>query len=437
MRTRVDSELLLTMLQAWPPCARPVACPCSQHRQPPLIRTARRSNRRRWSHPCQRRIGWPLAGCGAAVVAAWAPSGLLAQARSSSPSWQAPGGIVLEQLLLLGGGIGLLLLLNQWISAWANRPGSESLAREARSLKKLRIGYPEGMVFLESLKRQGLLEKRLSSLGISISWTAFPSASTLLSALSEGRIDFCGGGGTASIFSQAAEHLFVRVAREKYPNLQGEALLVPHDSSIQSLRDLKGKRIAFDEGSSAHYVLIRALQTVGLNYKDIEPILLPQEQAFKHFSAGELDAWVVWMPYAPAGPRLNFPGHSIADLYSILGDSAASEVPTLYYALPELVRDYPRVLKAILEEVNEAGVEANRLEFAEALELNRSKDVDAEALETLYQHTLERSILPLDEPTLKSLQKQANVLHDLRLIPDHINVHDGRYSLKTRQNWTY
>lgn len=143
------------------------------------------------------------------------------------------------------------------------------------------------------MRGQRLLEQLLEPLCLEISWTSFPSASTLLAALSNGAIDFCGGGGTASIISQAAEHLFVRVAKEKYPDLTGQAILVPDDSPIQNLRDLKGKRIAFDEGSSAHYVLIRALEKVGLSYGDIVPVVLPQAEAIDRFRHKEMDAWVI------------------------------------------------------------------------------------------------------------------------------------------------
>jgi sulfonate transport system substrate-binding protein len=344
---------------------------------------------------------------------------------------------ILHYIFVIAGALVFLNLLKEISGHQADRSANASLAKESKKLKQLKIGYPEGMIFMEELRRLKLLESRLSPLGVDIIWSSFPSASTLLSALSKGEIDFCGGGGTASIFSQAAGHLFVRIAREKYPALQGEAILVPEDSSIHSLPDLKGKKVAFDEGSSAHYVLIRALQIVGLCYGDIQPVPLPQNQALYHFKQGEVDAWVVWMPYAPTEMRRRYPGRSIADLFSILGDKAAAEVPTLYYCTPELASGYPRILKAILEEVNEAGVSHNQTQLQEAEIRSKTEEVDSELMQSLRQRTLERAILPLDEPTLNSLQHQATILHQLKLVPEQINVHDGSFSLQTRQNWTY
>ena len=64
-------------------------------------------------------------------------------------------------------------------------------------------------------------------------------------------------------------------------------------------------------------------------------------------------------------------------------------------------------------------------------------ELDAADLEVLQQRVLERSILPLDETALGSLQRQANVLADLGLIPERVNVRDATRSLLMRQNWTY
>jgi len=344
---------------------------------------------------------------------------------------------VLETVGLFAGGVIFCIFLDRWFSKRSAISDNTPLAQQARKLRQLKIGYPEGMTNLEVLRAQGFLEKRLEPLGLSVTWSSFLSASSLIEALSNGTIDFCGGGGTASVFSQAADHVFVRVAREKYTSPKGQAILVPEDSPIQTLADLKGKKIGFDKGSSSHYILIRALAKVGLDFSDIEPVYLTQPEALPLFRRGEIDAWVIWVPYTVTETRGDYPGRSIADLESIFGDKASLEVPTCYYAVPELVRDYPDLLKVILEEVNEAGAWAKKQELEAALRLSEHHEIEPYILEDLRQHSIERAIIPIDEQSLTALQHQANIFRDLKLIPKRVNVKDGTYSLQTKQNWTY
>ncbi|MBL1208954.1 aliphatic sulfonate ABC transporter substrate-binding protein [Geminocystis sp. GBBB08] len=342
-----------------------------------------------------------------------------------------------ETVGLFIGGILFAILLDRIVYKRSNGDTSLYASKEAKKLKQIKMGYPEGMTNLEVLKQQGYLERYFEPLGVTITWSSFLSASSLIEALSNGSIDFCGGGGTASIFSQAAEHCFVRVARDKYTIPKGQAILVLEDSPIKTLADLKGKKVAFDQGSSAHYLIIKALEKVGLQYSDIEPIYLTQPEALPLFRRGEIDAWVVWVPYTLTEMRSAYPGRCIADLETIFGHRASLEVPTLYYAIPELVRDYPDILKTILEEVNEAGAWAKKQELETAQRLVNHHELDASILTELQKRSIERAIIPLDEPTLKALQDQANIFRDLRLIPERINVRDGTYSLITKQNWTY
>lgn len=349
---------------------------------------------------------------------------------------------LLQLLLALCLGLFLPVVFNTLGNRRGNRHPITSLAREASRRRQLSIGYPEGMMIFEELRRQSLLEDRLGPLGITVTWHSYPSASSLLYDLSQGVIDFCGGGGTASIFAQAAEQWFVRVAREKYPLLDADVILVPENSPIQAITDLRGKRIAFDEGSSAHYVLVRLLESAEVGYTEIEPLMLPQREALPLFEQGLIDAWVVWMPYAPTDQRRCYPGRSIGSLQSIFGEQAGEELPTLYYAVPDLVRDCPRLLKALLEEVNEAGVIVNEQclafyrDYFSGLH-GGSVPVDDPQLAHLERRRLERALLPLDDLTLTTLQRQANLLYQLRLIPKRVNVRDGMYSLCMRQNWSY
>ncbi|MEH1931895.1 MAG: aliphatic sulfonate ABC transporter substrate-binding protein [Nostoc sp.] len=344
---------------------------------------------------------------------------------------------LLETVGLFIGGIIFCIVLDRWFSSRSGQSSNTPLAEQARRLKQLKMGYPEGMTNLEVLRTQGLLETRLRPYGLSVTWTSFLSASSLIEALSNGTIDFCGGGGTASIFSQAADHVFVRVAKEKYTSPKGQAILVPENSPIQTLADLKGKKIAFDKGSSAHYILVRSLAKVGLDFSDIQPVYLTQPEALPLFRRGEVDAWVIWVPYTATQARSAYPGRSIAGLESIFGDKASVEVPTYYYAIPELVRDYPDLLKVILEEVNEAGTWAKRQELEAVQRLTEHHQIDPSIVETLQKQSGERAIIPIDDQSLNALQHQANIFRDLNLIPERVNVKDGTYSLQTKQNWTY
>ncbi|MCF2146281.1 aliphatic sulfonate ABC transporter substrate-binding protein [Desmonostoc muscorum LEGE 12446] len=361
-------------------------------------------------------------------------------ASESGNQFQLPKRSIIQLLETVGlfmGGIIFCVVLDRWFSQRSHQSSNTPLAEQARRLKQLKIGYPEGMTNLEVLRTQALLETRLRPFGLSVIWTSFLSASSLIEALSNGTIDFCGGGGTASIFSQAADHVFVRVAKEKYTAPKGQAILVPEDSPIQTLADLKGKKIAFDKGSSAHYILVRSLAKVGLDFSDIEPVYLTQPEALPRFRRGEIDAWVIWVPYTATLARSAYPGRSIADLESIFGDKASIEVPTYYYAVPELVRDYPDLLKVILEEVNEAGTWAKRQELEAVQRLAEHHEIDPSIVEILQKHSGERAIIPIDDQSLNALQHQANIFRDLNLIPERVNVKDGTYSLQAKQNWTY
>jgi sulfonate transport system substrate-binding protein len=308
--------------------------------------------------------------------------------------------------------------------------------REARRLGELRIGVPEGLVHLEALRRQQRLERRLAPMGISIVWRDYISASALLQALNAGEIDFCGGGGTPSIFAQAADLLFVRVARDKYTNPGGEAILVASDSPIQSLVDLRGTRVAVEEGSTAHYVLVRALNKARLEPGAVEIVFLSRSEALPRLISGEVQAWSVWVPYADSPRRKQYPGRSIASLQDLFDNDPSLHLPTLYYASLDLVRHFPAILKVLLEEINEAGAQVNQDNLAAVERLRDQLQVSDEWLERLRDLSNERSLVPLDAHSLKGLQQQADTLRDLRLIPHRVNVTDGTYSLIMRQNWT-
>src|SRR6185437_17177841 len=112
-------------------------------------------------------------------------------------------------------------------------------------------------------------------------------------------IDFGSTGEAPPIFAQAAGAPLLYVGHEP-PAPKGEALIVPKDSKIATVADLKGKRVALNKGSNVHYLLVRALEHAGLKYSDITPEFLAPSDALAAFSRGSIDAWVIWDPYEAA-----------------------------------------------------------------------------------------------------------------------------------------
>src|SRR4051794_35209773 len=180
--------------------------------------------------------------------------------------------------------------------------------------KVLRIGYQKyGTLVL--LKEKGTLEPALQKLGYSVTWTEFPGGPQLLEALNVGAIDFGTTGEAPPIFAQAAGAPLVYVGYEP-PAPKGEAILVPKDSPLKSVADLKGRKVALNKGSNVHYLLVRALEQAGLTPKDIQPVYLPPADARAAFEQGSVDAWVIWDPFfaaaaAATGARILADGENL------------------------------------------------------------------------------------------------------------------------------
>src|ERR1700728_5050335 len=159
-------------------------------------------------------------------------------------------------------------------------------ARSAQD-KVVNIGFQKyGNLIL--LKGRGGLESKLAPLGFRVEWREFPSGPPLLEALNAGAIDFGQTGETPPIFAQAAGVPLVYAGYEP-PVPQGEAILVPKDSSLKTLTDLKGKKIALTKGANVHFLLVRALEKADLKYSEIEPIYLAPADGRAAFERGAVD----------------------------------------------------------------------------------------------------------------------------------------------------
>ena len=212
-----------------------------------------------------------------------------------------------------------------------------------------RIGWQKNSV-LALAKRDKALEKRLSDRGISVEWNEFTSGPPLLEALGAGALDFGATGDVPPLFAQAAGGSLVYVGVYR-GSPEASAILVRKDSPIQSIADLKGKKLAYKRGSSAHNVAVKALRKGGLTPDDVEQLDLAPPDAAAAFKNGSIDAWSIWDPYlaiAEADPqtRILTTARGLVDSYSFfLGNS-------------DFTTANPQVVADVIDELAKVGTAA-------------------------------------------------------------------------------
>jgi sulfonate transport system substrate-binding protein len=307
--------------------------------------------------------------------------------------------------------VGLLLILSVLAACGQSATGAPGPA----SKTVLRVGYQKGGS-LPILKGQGTLEKRLNEQGVTVEWIEFAAGPPLLEALNTGSVDLGSTGQTPPIFAQAAGTPLVYVAAiAATPN--GQALIVPKDSPISSVADLKGKKVAFAKGSSANLFIINVLEEAGLEYKDIEPVFLTPPDARAAFDGGSVDAWVIWDPYLTIARKAT-------DARVLHDGTSLTPTHSYYLAARTFAEQHPDILGVALEEVQkvEKWSAEHPKEVAETLA--PVIGVDVAILEEVARRQ-SFGIEPISDALVTEQQGIADTFFKLGLIPKQISIRDA------------
>ncbi|MDH0287581.1 sulfonate ABC transporter substrate-binding protein [Pseudomonas sp. GD04087] len=278
----------------------------------------------------------------------------------------------------------------------------------------LRIGYQKyGTLVL--LKARGTLEKRLAEQGVKVQWTEFPGGPQLLEGLNVGSIDFGVTGETPPVFAQAAGADLVYVAHEP-PAPTSEAILLPKDSPIKSVAELKGKKVALNKGSNVHYLLVRALEKAGLKYTDIQPVYLPPADARAAFERGSVDAWVIWDPYQAAAEK-QLAARTLVD------GSGLVDNHQFYLATRPYANNHPQVITTLIDEVRSVGEwsQQNPQQVTDQVAplLGLPADITFTAVKRQGY-----GAQPITPEVTAAQQKIADTFTDLKLIPKKLSIKD-------------
>lgn len=304
-------------------------------------------------------------------------------------------------------------LLAALVTLSANAQSSNGKANEPANV--LRIGYQKSGL-LAILKAQGSLDEKLKPLGYSIKWFEFPAGPQLLEGLNVGSIDFGIAGEAPPIFAQAAGADLVYVGNEP-PASAGEAILVPRNSPISSVNELKGKKIALNKGSNVHFLLVKLLEQAGIKYSDIDTIFLTPADARAAFERGSVDAWAIWEPFLAAA-QLQTGARILADGGGVVSNHQ------FFLASRSYATKRGDLVAIALEELAaiDQWAKTNRKDAAAALQPQIGLD------QATLELALSRGgygVTPVDDAVLAEQQRVADAFYDLKLIPRHINVRDA------------
>jgi sulfonate transport system substrate-binding protein len=164
----------------------------------------------------------------------------------------------------------------------------------------LHIGDQAGTGAQALLTAAGLIGK----LPFKADWSDFTSGPPMLQAMAGGSVDVGGVGNAPPVFAAAGgDQLAIVGALRANPN--GSALLVPKGSPIHSVAQLRGKKIAVAQGSSADYHLLTVLNKAGLSVHDVTLVYLQPAAGLAALSSGHVDAWDIWSPFVEEGEVLD------------------------------------------------------------------------------------------------------------------------------------
>jgi aliphatic sulfonates family ABC transporter substrate-binding protein len=284
----------------------------------------------------------------------------------------------------------------------------------ADPVKEIRFGYQKTSIPLV-VKAQRLLEKRFEARGAAVKWVEFAFGPPLLEAVNAGAVDYGYTGDAPPIFAQAARaHInYVAVIPARG---YGQAIVVPGDSSAKTLADLKGKKIGVAKGSSAHNLLVSALESQNIAWSDINPVYLAPADAAAAFSRGAIDAWSIWDPF-----------YAIAELRQkarpLPIDPKATIQNSYFLANSDFLAKHADVVGAINEEIAKATEWAKDHRDEVAALSAEASGVDIEAQKRSVDRA-EFSFGPMTDQVVAQQQAVADRFQRLGLIPAPIQVRD-------------
>lgn len=252
----------------------------------------------------------------------------------------------------------------------------------------------------------------------------FTASLPVMEAIKAGSIDFSFATATALVNAIAAKVPMLPVAAYALPADEVD-FLVQAKSNIHSAADLKGKRIAHQNGTTGTYSLIKYLETAGLRLKDVQAVSLSAVDAYTALAQGSIDGWIHWQHAgAVAKARLGdkvrlLPNVKTYDwAFYVASEKALDANPDAVFNTVKLIKQTQAQINTAPEATGQlwaelGGYRANSLEHKVFVQLIRDQ--------RLSDSTADR-MAALSAQAGQETQDMADSFHQLGVLPQRTDV---------------
>lgn len=167
--------------------------------------------------------------------------------------------------------------------------GEGSGAANANDAKTLNIDFATYNPLSLVLKKQGWLEASLKEQGVTVNWVQSAGSNKANEALRAGAIDVGSTAGSAALLARSNGSKIKTISLYSQP--EWAALVVPKDSPITSVEQLKGKQVAATKGTDPYFFLLQSLEQAGLKATDVTVQNLQHADGRTALENGSVDAW--------------------------------------------------------------------------------------------------------------------------------------------------
>lgn len=300
----------------------------------------------------------------------------------------------------------ILTLLVAGLTGCGKDSGSEETSDETKNTaKQIRIMASTNYLPIIIADEKGFFQEAFGE-GVEVEFTMADSGSTIMETMTAGEADLAALGDMPVIQSKV-NGLDVKVISSLFTSTTGYQLIAAKDSGIESIEDLKGKRVAVMSGSTSHKLFLKYLGAANLTVNDLEVVYLKKNDQLAAFVGNNVDAAVTQVPISTTI-------EAETGAYEVVNAEGYDNILTVIVGNNEFLQENPEYTEKFLEAIINATdwIESNQEEAIQIV-----ADVMGDSYENIelyyntrtFEYSLDDSVKSALEDTISYLYEQGTI----------------------------